>query len=53
MHFEIKVDFKRQLKIFKGVDCLCEDLIPLLLIRCFHEIAILADQLNKILLSKS
>ena len=74
VHFEIKVDFKRQLKFlndfipslqwitlefwsgceycyiewtscrWKGVDCLCKDLIPLLLIRCFHEIAIRQDQ---------
>ena len=58
VHFEIKVDFKRQLKIFQwfptfftvdhswvlSVDCLCKDLIPLLLIRCFHEIAIRQDQ---------
>ena len=29
---------------WKGIDCLCKDLIPLLLIRCFHKIAIRQDQ---------
>ena len=28
----------------KGCRCLCKDLIPLLLIRCFHEVAIRQDQ---------